>query len=255
MSGRSGSAKLLSALARIRERLTYANVMSTIAVFLVLGGASAFAAAQLGKNSVGPKQLKRGAVTAKKLKRGAVTARKLRRGAVTGAKVRDGSLSAADLDVNTLPPVPAAVGAGNANAVGGQAVHKLFKTIGEGEADVAVATVAGFAVSASCNANDADVTVAGPSGVGFVIQSGGMWPEELGANTGSYASGPGGERTSVRLDEFAGKSLEDADFGVSTITAATSAGTTLSGTIAYDYDSLGQQPPNTCLVYGHLLAG
>jgi Collagen triple helix repeat (20 copies) len=55
-------------LSRIRKRLTYANVMSSIAVFLVLGGATAIAATQiLPKNSVGPKQLKKGAVSLAKI--------------------------------------------------------------------------------------------------------------------------------------------------------------------------------------------
>lgn len=44
---------------KVRQRLSYANVMSTIAVFLVLGGGAAFAATQLPKNSVGTKQLKK----------------------------------------------------------------------------------------------------------------------------------------------------------------------------------------------------
>ena len=35
----------------VRKRLTYANVMSSIAVFLVVGGATAFAATQLGKRN------------------------------------------------------------------------------------------------------------------------------------------------------------------------------------------------------------
>ena len=48
---------------RLRKRLTYANVMSSIAVFLVLGGGAAFAAGKLAKNSVGTKQLKNNAVT------------------------------------------------------------------------------------------------------------------------------------------------------------------------------------------------
>ena len=54
---------------QIRKKLTYANVMSTIAVFLMLGSGAAFAASQLAKNSVGPKQLKKNAVTAAKLKK------------------------------------------------------------------------------------------------------------------------------------------------------------------------------------------
>ncbi len=53
------------------RKLTYANVMASLAVFLVLGGATAIAA--LGKNTVGTKQLKNNAVTAKKVKKNAVT--------------------------------------------------------------------------------------------------------------------------------------------------------------------------------------
>jgi hypothetical protein len=51
----------------VSKRLTYANVMSSIAVFLVVAGGSAFAASQLGKGSVGTKQLKKEAVTPAKL--------------------------------------------------------------------------------------------------------------------------------------------------------------------------------------------
>jgi hypothetical protein len=58
---------------RIRGKLTYANVISTLALFLVLAGGSAIAAGQLGKNSVGSKQLKPDAVTAAKIKDGAIT--------------------------------------------------------------------------------------------------------------------------------------------------------------------------------------
>jgi hypothetical protein len=77
---------------QIRKRLTYANVMSTIAVFLVVGGASAFAAGQLGKNSVGSKQLKKNAVTAAKIKKNAVTGAKIKKDSVTGAKVKESTL-------------------------------------------------------------------------------------------------------------------------------------------------------------------
>lgn len=54
---------------RLRGRLTYANVISTIALFLALAGGTAFAAkeALLPKNTVGTKQLKPGAVTPAKL--------------------------------------------------------------------------------------------------------------------------------------------------------------------------------------------
>jgi hypothetical protein len=43
-----------------RSKLTYANVMATVAVFLVLAGGTAFAAGQmLPKNSVGARQLRK----------------------------------------------------------------------------------------------------------------------------------------------------------------------------------------------------
>jgi hypothetical protein len=51
-----------------RPKLSYANIVSTICLFLLLGGGAAFAATQhLAKNSVGSRQLRKGAVTPAKL--------------------------------------------------------------------------------------------------------------------------------------------------------------------------------------------
>jgi hypothetical protein len=55
-------------------------------LFLAIGGASAFAATQLAKNSVGSKQLKAGAVTAPKIKDGAVTQAKISKAAQAALK-------------------------------------------------------------------------------------------------------------------------------------------------------------------------
>ena len=73
---------------RIRQRLTYANVMSSIAVFLVLGGGAAYAAKKIGSN-----QLKGASVTTAKIKRGAITASKIRKGAVRTAKISPGAVT------------------------------------------------------------------------------------------------------------------------------------------------------------------
>jgi hypothetical protein len=104
---------------QIRKRLTYANVMSSIAVFLVLGGATALAASQLGKNTVGSKQLKKNSVTAAKLKNKAVTTSKIANKAVTGAQVADGTLTGANINPSTLGTVPNATHANSANAASG----------------------------------------------------------------------------------------------------------------------------------------
>ena len=87
----------------IRSRLTYANAMSTLAVFLVLAGGTAFAAKQLGKKTVGTKQLKGNAVTKAKIKKNAVTRAKIKANAVNGAKIADGSVTGAEIDAPSTP--------------------------------------------------------------------------------------------------------------------------------------------------------
>jgi molybdopterin-binding protein len=81
---------------QIRQRLTYANVMSSIAVFLLIGGATAFAA--LGRNTVGTKQLKRNSVSAEKIKREAVSKQKLRTNSVITEKILNNAV--------TTPKIP-----------------------------------------------------------------------------------------------------------------------------------------------------
>lgn len=97
----------------MRPKITYANVMATVAVFIALGGAS-YAATQLPKNSVGTKQLKNNAVSGAKIKNGAVT----------GAKIK----------LSTLGTVPSATNAtnatnaANASQLGGQSPSTYAST-------------------------------------------------------------------------------------------------------------------------------
>lgn len=71
---------------RLRTKLTYSNVIATIALFVALGGA-ATAATQLPRNSVGPNQIKRGAVNTAKLRNQAVRPKKIAPKAVTVGKL------------------------------------------------------------------------------------------------------------------------------------------------------------------------
>ena len=75
-------------LKALRSRLTYSNVVSTLCLFLLLGGV-AYAAGQLAPNSVGTKQLKDGAVTLKKINK--KTQRELRSSGPAGPKGEDGA--------------------------------------------------------------------------------------------------------------------------------------------------------------------
>jgi hypothetical protein len=62
-----------------RPRLTYANVVSSLALFVALGGVS-YAATSLPRGSVGPKQIRAEAVATGKLADSAVTVAKLAKG-------------------------------------------------------------------------------------------------------------------------------------------------------------------------------
>ena len=69
---------------RLGVRLSYANVMATIAVFGVLAGGGAYAASKIG-----PREIGKNAVRAKHIKKAAVKTPKITDGAVTAAKLAD----------------------------------------------------------------------------------------------------------------------------------------------------------------------
>jgi hypothetical protein len=145
---------------KIRSRLTYANVMASLAVFLVLGGGAAFAA--LGKNTVGTKQLKKNAVTTAKIKKNAVTTAKIRNGAVTGAKLKLDSIGTVP-SASHADSAGTADSAGNANTVGGNSVVAINFT---GDSPIGLTQILnldGFTLTATCSAGDVlSVVVSGP---------------------------------------------------------------------------------------------
>jgi hypothetical protein len=109
----------------MRPKLTFANVISCLALFIALGGLAV--AAGLPKNSVGTKQLKKNAVTAAKIKDGAVGTTKIQNGAVgaakiqdraiTGAQIANGSLTGTQVKASTLGIVPSAERANRAESL------------------------------------------------------------------------------------------------------------------------------------------
>ncbi|MEP6909555.1 MAG: hypothetical protein ABI896_03885 [Actinomycetota bacterium] len=64
---------------RLFDRLSYANVVATLALFIALGGTS-YAAVALAPNSVGTKQLKKNAVISSKVKNRSLLARDFKAG-------------------------------------------------------------------------------------------------------------------------------------------------------------------------------
>lgn len=85
-----------------RFSFSYANVTSTLALFIALSGATAYAASKLPDRSVGEFQLRPGAVTAEKLRTNAVTAPKIKAGAVKQGKIANGSITAPKLTAGSV---------------------------------------------------------------------------------------------------------------------------------------------------------
>jgi hypothetical protein len=133
----------------IGSRLTYANVMATIAVFLVLSGGTAVAlsgsntvfsddivngevkADDIGSNAVRSGKIidggvqsvdiLDGAVGSPDILDGAVGNNDVRKSAITSGKVQDESLTGADVNESSFGPVPDAAHATNSDQLGGVA--------------------------------------------------------------------------------------------------------------------------------------
>jgi hypothetical protein len=96
-------------------KLSYSNVIATMALFIALGGVAV--AAGLPKNSVGTKQLKRGAVNAAKLKRGAVTSGKLAPKSVVAGKLGANAVLPGNIGNGAVTSAKIGAGAVIANSI------------------------------------------------------------------------------------------------------------------------------------------
>ena len=83
--------------------------MSSIAVFLILGGATAFAAKKIGSN-----EIKGNSITTGKIKKEAVSAAKVKKNAITTAKIANGAVTGAKVNLGSLGTVPSATNAAHA---------------------------------------------------------------------------------------------------------------------------------------------
>jgi hypothetical protein len=84
---------------RLAQRLTYANLVSTLALFLVLGGGAAYAA-----NKIRSGDIANGAVKTAKLHERAVISGKLAVGAVRSNQIADGAVGSAQIGAGSILP-------------------------------------------------------------------------------------------------------------------------------------------------------
>ena len=88
-------------LRRIRSRLTYSNVVASMALFIALGGIS-YAAVKLPKNSVGSSQIRKNSVTGSKVKNSSLTGSDVKNSSLTGSDVKNSSLTGSDVKNSSL---------------------------------------------------------------------------------------------------------------------------------------------------------
>lgn len=152
----------------IRKRLSFANIMSAVAVFIALGGIAV--AAGLPKNSVGKKQLKNNAVTTAKIKKNAVTTPKIKKGAINGSKVKNDSLTGTQINESTLGTVPSANSANSAGtATSVKSVVPIFYSANESSGKKTILSLNGLTITATCPGSNEDIELEATTSVDHAL--------------------------------------------------------------------------------------
>ena len=163
---------------QFKQKLTYSNVISTLCLFLILGG-GAYAMSSAPKNSV----------TSRSIKNGAVKSADLAANSVNGTKVADGSLSGADLsgpvtEASHSINADHALTAVNADKLNGLASSALYPSANVRSFDFA-ARGCSDATDSGCSA---DFSLGGLSLTAECFVNGGSNPELDVVNTSATAT-------------------------------------------------------------------
>src|SRR3954468_921128 len=117
-------------LSRAAARLSYANVVATLALFIALGGTT-YAATSLPRNSVGQAQIRTNSVGVSELRRSAVTSTEIRDRTIRMSDIPTGAGSSLRGAVGAAGPAgPAGVADRAAINAGGVAVGGTSRTGG-----------------------------------------------------------------------------------------------------------------------------
>lgn len=222
----------LPTLATIGAKLTYANVVGSLALFIALGGVS-YAAVELPARSVGSKQL--------------------RAGAVTSAKVKDGSLRLADFKPGQLPRV-AARGVGGPGGPGGPPPGgpgpggPRGETGAKGDPGATAVGPAGQTGARGADGPAGNAGADGAQGADGAVGATGQ-PGPIGLNGPAGSQGPAGVVTTARISGFVAATLPQDDWqflgGQTVVTTSATQRLTASAMVPIGVLTVGAPAPQT----------
>lgn len=152
-------------MGRLRRHVTYANVVSTLALVLAVGGGGVYAAGKIGggeikKGAVHSFQIKNKQVRRQDIAGGSVNSRIVSNGSLTSKDVRDETLTGHDIQESSLGLVPLAQ---DARTLTGVSVRTVRVSKPDGSAASQVLVQGGLTVLLSCPAGTATIEVRGTS--------------------------------------------------------------------------------------------
>jgi hypothetical protein len=152
-------------MGRLRPRLTYANVVSTIALAFALGGGAVYAAGKIGSS-----QIAKNAIHSRQIKNHQVKRQDIAGGAINSRKVSNDSLTGKDIQESTLGEVPLA---SDARTVGQIAVRSIHAAQPDPTGTNQVLSQGGLIVLLSCSGGVATMQVHGavPGDAGSIFAS------------------------------------------------------------------------------------
>jgi hypothetical protein len=163
--------------AALRRRLSFANVVSLIALFVALGTGGAYAANTIGSDdiideSILSQDLKNQEVRAADIHNGGVTGEKLQAGAVTSGKVADDAITSPALATNSVGATEVADGSIDSGEIVDDSL--LAQDLGAssvGTSELATNAVNGAKVSSN-SLTTADIAGADVNGGGISVPTG-----------------------------------------------------------------------------------
>jgi hypothetical protein len=154
---------------RLRRHITYANIVSTLALVLALSGGAVYAAGKIGGN-----QIRKGAIHSFQIKNrqvrrqdiagGSINSRKVSNDSLTSKDVREETLTGHDIQESTLGLVPLAQ---DARTVTGVTVRMVRVSQPDGAGASQVLSQGGLTLSLSCPTGTATIEVRGAASGDF----------------------------------------------------------------------------------------